>query len=170
MLGNEALRELVVAVRALVGEPLVQSGGQSRAMAALGLSQSVCRRSQLVRMRHLFARGKRQERGEAGINADLPISDMQNVLGLCVDEETQIPARRTADDPPALETPLGDVLAMKPDRPYPWNVDTCAIRRFERIRKREARQRIAPPFERGLLGQFLVTPLPSRMRHMKYPL
>ena len=73
-------------------------------------------------MRNLCTSGERQEVREAGINADLPISHMRNVLGMRVDEETQIPARSTADDPPALETPLGEILAMKPHMSSPWNV------------------------------------------------
>ncbi len=53
MLGDQAARQVVIAVLTLVGLSLVQSGGQSLALAALGLGQSLCGPLQLFGMWNL---------------------------------------------------------------------------------------------------------------------
>ena len=92
---------------------------------------------------------------KAWINPYRAMPSVGNGLGLSVDEQTQIPARRPLDETSAFETPCGDVLGMKPHMAYPWDVDTRALWRFEGIRKRDARQLIALAFELGFFASFL---------------
>lgn len=170
MLGNEVSREFVVAVLALVRKPLLQSGCQSRAVAALGLSQSMCGLPQLVRMGNLLATGEGQQGMKTRINADLTIGTVRNSLRLCVDEETQIPARGAFDDAPTFEASCREGLRMKPHMTYPWDVDMCACGICERIRERNARQLVTPPFEPGLLRQCLIAALPGNPGSIQHPL
>ena len=95
---------------------------------------------------------------------------MRDGIGLRVDKEAEIPARRPFDDAPTFEPSCRDALRMKADMPYPWNVDTCAIGSFEGIRKRDARQLVPLAFEPWLLRQLLRAPLPGRMRHVEQAL
>src|SRR6266511_4134708 len=95
---------------------------------------------------------------------------MRDGIGLRVDKEAEIPARRPFDDASTFEPSCRDVLHMKADMPYPWNVDTCAIGGFEGIRKRNARELVPLTFEPWLLRQLLRAPLPGRMRHVEQAL
>jgi hypothetical protein len=151
----------MVAVLALVGEPLLQSSGQMLSATTVRLPKAVCGLPPLVRMRNLFPSGARQQGREAGVNADRPIRPMRNVLGLCVDEQTQRPARGTLDNAATFDASRRDVLRMHAEMSYPWNVEARPLWVFERIRKRDARQPVAPPFALGLLGQLLIASLPG---------
>jgi hypothetical protein len=89
---------------------------------------------------------------KAWINAYNPISRVRNALRLRIDEQTEIPTRRSLDDASAFDLALGQVLGMKPHTAYLWNVDARAFGDFEGIRKRNTRQLIALVFESGFLG------------------
>ena len=170
VLGDQAAREFVVTVLALVGETFVEPGRQMFSATALCLRKSMCGLAEFMRVRHLCARGEREESLKAWINAYVAISGMRNGLGWCVDEQTEIPARRPLDDPATFETSCRKVLGMEPDMADAWNVDACLVWRLERIRGRKARQFVALAFEPWLLGQFFIAPLPGRIRHGKHPL
>ncbi len=107
---------------------------------------------------------------EARVNAYRPITSMGNDMGLCIDEETEIPARGPFDDAPTLETPSREGLRMKANMPYPWDVDTCALWGFEGVRKGDARQLVPLAFEPRLLRQLLIASLPGRIRHVEQAL
>ena len=80
VLCHKPTRKLVVAVLALVDEPLLQASGQMLSAATLRLRQAMSGLPQFVRMRNLCTRGERQQMREARVNADLPIRHRRNVL------------------------------------------------------------------------------------------
>ena len=59
---------------------------------------------------------------------------------------------------------------MEPYMADAWHVDACALWRLERIREGKTCELIAPAFEPGLLGQFLIAPLPGRIRGIEHAL
>ena len=145
----------MIAVLALIGQAFLESGNERSPAPALCLSKPVCGLAQFVRVRNLLASRESEKRMKAGINAYSPISRVGNMLRWRVNEQAEIPSRRPLDETAAFDPALGKVLGMKPHMPYPWNVDTCASGRGERIREWDARQLVAPTFELGLPGQFL---------------
>ena len=160
----------MVAIFALIGKPLLQPSGQLLALPALRLRKTICGLPQFVRVWNLLARRERQEMQKAWINTNSPCAQRRNTVRLCVDAEAQIPARGTLDDTTALELAQRDVLLVKAHRPDAWHMDACSHWCFERIRKGNAGQSIAPSFELGLLGQFLVAPLPGDPRGIQHAL
>ena len=139
VLCHQPTREFVVAVLALVADPLLQPRSETCASTTLRLPKSVCVLAQFVGVGSLLASREGQERVEARVNTYRSIASVGNDVGLCVDEETEIPARCPLDDATAFETSCRDGLRMKADMAYPWNVETCAICGFEGIRERDAR-------------------------------
>ena len=160
----------MVAVFPLIGEPLVQSRRQMLSATTLCLPQSLCCLAQFVRMSNFLATGEGEQVMKAWINAYRSITSMRNRLGLSLDEQAQIPPRSTANDTTALDTSSWDALGMKPDMPYAWDVDTCALWSCERIRKRDAGELVALAFQPRLLRQALEAPLPGRISVIQHTL
>lgn len=160
---NQPTREFVVAVAALIGETFLQFRRQMLSSTTLRLTKSLFSLAQFVGMSNLLASGERQEGVEAGVNAYHTIGNRRNGIGLCVDEQAEIPARGPFDDASTFEPSWREVLRMKPHVADAWNVDTCAIGSLERIRERDARQLVPLPFEPGTLCQLLETALPGHM-------
>ena len=96
--GDQPTREFVVTVLALIGEPLLQPGSEMLSATTLRLRKSLCSLAQFVGMSNLLARGERQEGVEPRVNAYRTIANRRNGLGLCVDEQAEIPARGPFDD------------------------------------------------------------------------
>jgi len=160
----------VIAVLALVGKALMESGSEMLSASALGLSKAVCSPVHLVRMGNLFARGEREQVTKAWINTNRAIARVRNGLRLCVDAEAEIPARGSFDDTATCDPSCGDVLGMEPRRTYTWDVDARALWRFEGIRKRDAGELIALAFESGFLSPFLIATLPRGIRRVQHAL
>lgn len=160
----------MVAVVAVIGETFLQSGSQMLSPTALRLPKSLFGLAQFVGMSNLLASGEGQEGAEARVNAYSAIAHMRDDVGLRVDKEAEIPARRPFDDASTFEPSCREVLRMKPHVTDAWNVETCAIGSLERIRKRDARQLVPLAFEPWLLRQLLIAPLPGCMRHVEYAL
>ena len=113
-------------------------------------------------MRNLLAGRERQEMQKAGSNADRSYATHRNTVRLCVDAQAQIPARGPRDETATLQSSSGDGLPVEAHRADAWHRDACSGRRFKRIRKGNTTEPIALAFELGLLGQFLVAPLPGK--------
>ena len=160
----------MVTVVALVADPLLQPGRETLASTTLRLPKSVFSLAQFMGMRNLLAIREGNEGMKAWVNAYRTMASMWNGVGLRIDKETEIPPRRPLDDAPTFEPSCREVLRMKADMPYPWNVDTCALWSFERIRERDARQLVPLAFEPWLLRQLLRASLPGRMGHVEQAL
>jgi hypothetical protein len=160
----------MVAIFPTIGQPFLETSSQVLATTALGLGKSFFARFEFAGMRDLLAGRQREEMVEARIKTDLGVSHGGNRLGGRIDEEAQIPARRTFDDPSAFESPWGDILGVKAYMSYAWHMDRCAIWCPERIGKGDARQLVTLAFELRLLGQSSVAALPGRVRGVKHAL
>ncbi len=160
----------MIAVLPLVGKPFLQASNTSLSSPALCLRQPLFGLAQLVRVGHLLASRESQEGLKSWVNADGTSIRVWNALGVRVDAQTEIPARRTLADTSVFDPALGKSLRMEADRAEPWDVDAHALWRFEGIRKRHARQLVALAFESGFLGQFLLAPLPRGIGRIQHAL
>ena len=160
----------MVAILALIAQTFVQSSSQPCPLPTLGLSKSASRLMEFMGMGNLLASRECKKRVETRINAYGAIASMGNNIGLCVDEEAEIPSRGSFDDAATFETPCREGLRMKADMPYAWNMDTCALWGFKRIREGDARQLVPLAFEPWLLRQLLIASLPGRIRHIEQAL
>jgi hypothetical protein len=109
VVSDEPAREFVVAVLALIRQPLLESSDKPLPRPALRLGQSVCGLPQFVRVRNLLASREGDEGVKTRINADSPMPLRRDTHGRCVDEQAQIPARRPLHHPPAFDAALGQV-------------------------------------------------------------
>lgn len=165
--GHQPTGEFMIAVLALIGKPLLESGCQLLPTPTLCLCESMCGLAELVWMGNLLPRGEGQQMMETRIYADFPSLSGRDGLRLCVDEQTEIPARRPFDDASTFDTPFRNILGMEPHMPDAWDVDTCLRWGFEGIREGNTRQLIPLAFEPWLLGQFLVTTVPGGIRRVE---
>ena len=92
----------MIAVLPLVGKPFLQASNTSLSSPALCLRQPLFGLAQLVRVGHLLASRESQEGLKSWVNADGTSIRVWNALGLRVDAQTEIPARRTLADRPFL--------------------------------------------------------------------
>jgi hypothetical protein len=97
---------------------------------------------------------------EAWINPNVPIGDVWNGIRLCVNDETEIPARGPFDQSTALDLSCGNVLCVEADASQSRNADAIPIRRAEWVRKWNVGELIALPLELWTLRQFFETALP----------
>ena len=160
----------MVAIFALIGEALLQASRQLPSGTTLGLGETLSRGAEFVWMRNFLAGRQRQEMQKAGINAYRSCANHRNSVRWCVNTQAQIPARRPLDETPTLEPSSRDVLLMEANRPYPWYMETCAVRGLERIRKGNTVEPVPPAFKLGLLGEFLVAALPGNPGGIEHPL
>jgi len=167
---HQTAREFMIAIFALIGETFIQARHQPFPATTLRLRKAVLSVAQFMRMRYFLASGEREQVMKPRINPDRSIAGMWNRLWLRVDAEAQIPARSPFDDASTFDAPYGDVLCMEPHMPYAWDVDTCGLWRFERIRKGDTGELVALAFEPGLLGQLRETPLPGSIGGIQHTL
>ena len=86
------------------------------------------------------------------------------VLGVCVSEHVE---RGVENHLEPCRIRISNYFCLGT---YAWYVDARAIWRFERIRKRDARQFVAVAFQLGLLRQFLVAALPRSIGRIEHAL
>ena len=161
MMRNEFSGQFVVAIFPLIRQPLVQACREVLTIAALRLRQTVCRLAEFVRMGDLRAGRERQQRQKSWVDPYGRCAKRRNYVRWCVNAETQIPPRGALHDPATLESSWGYLLLVKADRPDAGNMDTCAVRRFECIRKGNAAEPVASSFELRLPRELFIAPLPG---------
>ena len=103
----------MVAVFALIGQPLLQPSGQVLPLTTLRLRETLRGVTQFVRVGNFFASRKRQEVQKTWVNTNFRCVQRWNAVRLCVDAQTQIPARGALDDTATLQPSSGDVLLVE---------------------------------------------------------
>jgi len=152
----------MVAVFPSVGLSLEQPSSQSLAMSTLRAGEPTRPSRELLRMLDLFAAREREQGGKAGIDADRIIGYMRDLPRRRVDEQTEIPAGRTFDQPTALNAAFWNVLSVELQSRKPGDVDAIAYWTTDRLPQRDTDHPVSTAFQLRRPSKTLPVTLPRQ--------